>query len=264
MPIGCPAHNSAAGRIADSVVRRKRSEGHRSLPQPANKYPDFVRQVVQRLKALCPLMGKRRIADTLAKAGLPLAATTVKRMIDAKHPPPRGRDKRAESATDDSPEAHGRVVTARHRDHVWHVDLTVVPTCAGFWTPWFPFAVVQICPFCWWVAVAVDHFSRAVVGFAAFMRQPTSDEVRAFLSRAMGRRKVRPAHIISDHRSRNWLRALPTGIPDADPMQNLPPFLPPSVLGGRRGARPGATKGLILKGIRMVGGTGVEPVTSCM
>ena len=40
------------------------------LREPVNKFPDFVRHVVQRLKALCPTMGKVKIAQTLARAGL--------------------------------------------------------------------------------------------------------------------------------------------------------------------------------------------------
>ena len=38
------------------------------LREPVNKFPDFVRHVVQRLKALCPSLGKRKIAQMLARA----------------------------------------------------------------------------------------------------------------------------------------------------------------------------------------------------
>ena len=55
-----------------------------------------------------------------------------------------------------------RVVTAKAPDEIWHVDLTTVPTAAGFWVPWVPFTWPQVWPFCWWVAVVIDHFSRAV------------------------------------------------------------------------------------------------------
>jgi hypothetical protein len=34
-----------------------------------------------------------------------------------------------------------RTVTAKRPNHVWHVDLTVVPTASGFWAPWFPLAL---------------------------------------------------------------------------------------------------------------------------
>ncbi|MDP7664068.1 MAG: hypothetical protein QF451_12565, partial [Nitrospinota bacterium] len=37
---------------------------------PVNRYPDFVRSIVQRLKTLCPTMGTVRIADTLCGAGV--------------------------------------------------------------------------------------------------------------------------------------------------------------------------------------------------
>ena len=37
-----------------------------------------------------------------------------------------------------------RVVTAKRPNHVWHVDLTTVPTAAGFWTSWLPFAVAAM------------------------------------------------------------------------------------------------------------------------
>jgi len=56
------------------------------LSEPVNKFPDFVRYAVKRLKILCPAMGKIRIAQTLARAGLHLGTTTVGRMI--KEDPP--------------------------------------------------------------------------------------------------------------------------------------------------------------------------------
>jgi putative transposase len=152
-------------------------------------------------------MGKRRIADTLARAGLRLSATTVGRMLKAKPALP------ARPAHDQTQEEHGGIVTARHPNHVWHVDLTVVPTGGGFWTSWFPYTLVQCWPFCWWVAIVLDHFSRKVVGFAVFKSQPTSMEVRSFLGRAISRSRAAPRHLISDRGSqfdcegfRKWAR----------------------------------------------------------
>jgi putative transposase len=106
-----------------------------------------------------------------------------------------------------------RVVTARHPHHVWHVDLTVVPTRAGLWVPWPPQALPQVWPFCYWVAVALDHFSRCAVGFHVFLRPPTSEQVRAFLGRAIHAIGQAPRHMISDRGSqfdcrgfRRWCR----------------------------------------------------------
>ena len=49
--------------------------------EPINKFPDFVRYAVQRLKALCPGLGKVKIAQILCRAGLHLGATTVGRIL---------------------------------------------------------------------------------------------------------------------------------------------------------------------------------------
>jgi len=51
------------------------------LPEPANRFPDFVRQVVRQLKCICPTMGKVRIAQMLARAGLQLSPSTVRRFL---------------------------------------------------------------------------------------------------------------------------------------------------------------------------------------
>jgi len=165
------------------------------IRQPANKFPDFVRYIVQRLKVLCPFLGKRKIAQILARAGLHLGSTTVQRMV---------KDKAAPPPTDpvDQAEQTDRVVTAKRPDHVHHVDLTVVPTSIGMWTAWTPFALPQAWPFAWWVAVVIDHFSRRAMGVAVFKKQPTSVQVRTFLGRLYA--KAKPKYIISDKGSQFW------------------------------------------------------------
>ncbi len=157
------------------------------LPQPVNRFPEFVAYVVKRLKVLCPRMGKVRIARVLARAGLHLAPTTVRRMMR------EDRRKPSEALTPSS-----RTMTARQPNDLWHVDLTTVPTALGFWIPRPPFALSQVWPFCWWVAVAVDHCSRRVMGFAVFRRQPTSVAVRHFLERFFTEAGRRPRHLVSD------------------------------------------------------------------
>lgn len=160
------------------------------LPEPVNKFPEFVRSIVARLKALCPAMGKVKIAQTLARAGLHLGATTVGRMLK---PGPRTTTPTA----DREPTIEGHIVTARYPGHVWHVDLTVVPT-GGFWTSWLPFALPQCWPFCYWVAIVVDHFSRRVMGTTAFKSQPTCEAVCGFLGRAIAKAQKAPRYIICD------------------------------------------------------------------
>jgi transposase len=74
-----------------SWLRRIDEEGESPLVQlsePVNKFPDFVRYLIRQLKALCPTMGKVRIAQVLARAGLHLGATTVGRILKETEPLP--------------------------------------------------------------------------------------------------------------------------------------------------------------------------------
>ncbi|TMD03286.1 MAG: hypothetical protein E6J01_16825, partial [Chloroflexi bacterium] len=57
------------------------------LPEPVNRFPDFVGYLVRRLKILCPTLGKVKIAQILARAGLHLGPTTVRRMLRETRPP---------------------------------------------------------------------------------------------------------------------------------------------------------------------------------
>ena len=171
-------------------------------PEPVNRFPEFVRHIVKALRATSPFMGKKRIAQTLARCGLHLAATTVKRMLRER------KGKRPSSATATSPpmassdciaaQAARKPVIARGLHLVWQMDLTVVPTRAGLWAPWIPFALPQRWPFCWWTAVVIDHFSRYVVGDAVFPKQPTSFEVRTFLARAIKTTEHSPKYLVTD------------------------------------------------------------------
>jgi putative transposase len=163
-----------------------------AVASPVNRFSEMVELVVQRLRVLVPTMGKVRIAQTLARAGLHLGASTVKRMLERKKAaptPPTPKTPRASS---------GRVVTAKRAHHVWNVDLTEVPTSGGRWAPWFPFCLSPRHPHVWWVAAIIDHFSRRVIGFAVFESVPTAKQVCDVLERARKRAGRAPAHLISD------------------------------------------------------------------
>jgi transposase InsO family protein len=161
------------------------------LPQPVNKFPDFVCYVVNRLKILCPTLGKQKIAETLARAGLHLAATTVGRMIKDKSPPKPDLETSSETGK-------GRIVCAKRPNHVWHVELTAVPILSGLWTAWIPFSLPQCWPFCYWAAVAEDHYSRRIMGVSSYVKQPKSADIRAFLGRTIQKAKDKPKHLICD------------------------------------------------------------------
>jgi len=98
------------------------------------------------------------------------------------------------------------VVTAKRINHVWHIDLTLVPTRLGFWTSWLPFSLPQCWPFGYWVAVVIDHFSRRAMGFAVFQKDPDSRDVRCFLGRAMHQAQAKPKYLICDKGKQFWCR----------------------------------------------------------
>lgn len=161
------------------------------MSQPVSRFPDFVIHLVCRFKTPCPSMGKVRIANVLAQAGFHLSATTVVRMLETTKPPPR------EPVTADV----ARHLRSDRADHVWRVDLTTVPMTRGFWVPWLPWALPPRWPFCWWVAVVVDHFSRRIMGFDVFNQTPTSVAIRQLLGRVIREAGSSPAHLITDHGS---------------------------------------------------------------
>jgi len=95
-----------------SWIKRVDEEGPDALVQmhvPVNRFPDFVRDVVQRLKTLCSSMGKVKIAEILARAGLHIGVTTVGRILKEK--PVRT----SELAQKTEPKE--RVVTSKYPNH---------------------------------------------------------------------------------------------------------------------------------------------------
>ena len=196
-----------------------------ALPTPVNRFPDFVTLLVQQLKSMCPIMGKQRISDTLARAGLHLSASTAGRMIkkNIPKPNPTGTEptKTDESDKSDTVDeatiaaANGdqsnpttnaesadtkpkRVVTAKRPDHVWHADLSAFPTWQGFWVPWVPYSWVQAWPFSFWVLVVVDHFSRKTMMIRCFRGIPSAAKVIEAMDVAIAIAGRAPKYIITD------------------------------------------------------------------
>jgi len=139
----------------------------------------------------------------LARAGLHLCATTVGRMLKARIPTPKPTKIPAMLVAADK---FPRVVTANYPNHIWHVDLTIVPT-GGFWTAWLPFSLPQVWPVCWWIAAVIDHLSRRLMGIAVFRKQPDGRQIRQFLAKTVRQNKAKPKYIISDKGPQFWSKA---------------------------------------------------------
>ena len=173
---------------------------------PVNRFPDFVRYTVQRIKLLCPTMGKRKIADTLARASIHIGKTTVGRIL---------KEKPAQAPEPSEDSGRSCRIVSKYPSHTWHADLTAVPISGGFWTNWLPSAIRQRWPVCWWVLNVIDHYSRRCMGSVVFKCRPSSEEVTTALTRIMLAERVKPKHLIvdqgpefdSEHFKDRWCKA---------------------------------------------------------
>ncbi len=164
------------------------SERLLKLREPVNKFPDLVRLAVRRLKAMCPRLGKDKIAEMFCRAGVEISSSTVSRIV--KEPAPAAPPPAAKQA----------LVRAKSANEAWLIDLTAVPIGGfGFWISWLPFSVPLCWPFCYWVGAVVDMYSRRALGIAVFRREPSSARIRSFLQRVADCVGRRPRFLISDH-----------------------------------------------------------------
>ena len=185
-------------QTVSSWDRRLDENGANALVQikePVNKYPDLLKYGMQQLKALIPLMGKKKIAEHFIRAGMELSASTVGRAL--KHAVP-DKPFMPDHEPDVNPKEEMKVVTSRHPDHTWMIDLSVVPTHFGMWTKWTPQSLLQFWPFCWWVAVVIDHFSRRVMGILVFKHPPDAEDITNLLDNLIANIGKNPKYIISD------------------------------------------------------------------
>ena len=171
--------------VSDATIRSwlRRADDADSLLQlatPVNRFPEFIRHAVQQIKQFCPSLGRVKIAETLARAGIHIGKSTVGRILNEKPavaPEPSPCKETGKS---------NRIVS-RFPNHTWHADTTAVPISGGFWTNWLPNALRQRWPVCWWQLNVVDHFSRRAMGFAVFKTRPTSHEVTKALDEIIQR-----------------------------------------------------------------------------
>ena len=74
-----------------------------------------------------------------------------------------------------------------------------MPTSLGYGISWLPFALPQRWPFCWWIAVAVDHYSRRALAAAVFKIEPAASDLTRLLGRLCRSLRCSPDHLITDH-----------------------------------------------------------------
>lgn len=165
-------------------------------PTPINKLPEFVDEIARRLKSVAPRAGKRRIAQTLARVGIAVAASSVGRIL--KRPGSPTPTPPSAAVVDPRARKANRKIVAKHPNHVWHVDLTVAPVLGGFRIPWLPWALPPCWPFAFWVTVVLDRYSRCALAFDLSLRQPGQRQICLLLSRAERKAGTAPKAIITD------------------------------------------------------------------
>jgi transposase InsO family protein len=185
-----------------SWTKRLDEEGERALVEtsvPVNRFGDGVRLLAHRLHQAAPGFGRRKLADILARAGFHLAASTLRRVL--KKPPP-GLPPPGPSAQQAREARRG--VSAKRVGHVWHADITSIPigvAGSGCSAPWWPFALILRWVLSWHIALVVDHFSRALVAFALFRREPSAGDICALLDRSVAAAGAPPRYLVSDRGS---------------------------------------------------------------
>jgi transposase InsO family protein len=170
-------------------------------PAPVNKFPDFVEALTQQLKSVFPLLGVRAIADYLARGGVHLSVSSVRRFLAR---PLKKRPEPPEPARKKATRDTGHVVTAKRPGHVWHLDITTVPVSRGLALIGWPFAFPKKFPFCYSVVTVLDHFSRKVLAQKAFLQEPKASDVVCVLEHARACAGGPPGHIISDKGPQFW------------------------------------------------------------
>ena len=126
---------------------------HRKAPHllpPLRGLPNLVHELVHRLEVEWPRWGTRRISGQLARMGVRAARASVQRILR------RGPRKPAEPEVTTRPT--GRVLLAKHPDHIWMLDFTRV---GGLVRPL-------------WIGAVIDAFSRRVLVIGAVRGAPNS------------------------------------------------------------------------------------------
>ena len=87
---------------------------------------ELVEEMTQRLKALSPSLGGKKVTQILAKEGLHLALSTVKRMLRGAAKPPKDGKGKKQRALPGGAAAEAEVlrrITSKQPGHIWLCDI---------------------------------------------------------------------------------------------------------------------------------------------
>jgi hypothetical protein len=90
------------------------------------RYPDYLWYLIQQLKMFRSLPGRFKITDILARAGLHISASTIRRIINEPLVPPATLEP---DLPDDDKTC---VLKSDSLNHIWGIDLTLASIDHGF------------------------------------------------------------------------------------------------------------------------------------
>jgi len=135
--------------------------------------------------------------------GLHLAVSTIGRIRDEPPIDPVNVDEPTLPPNDEPtiPGVETKKIIANYPNHVWNIDLTLVPTMFGLQSGFVDDVKKQQYPYCYHVLNVLDQFSRRLMGSVMFLKEPTSMEITNALGGIIRREGASPKHIICDRGS---------------------------------------------------------------
>lgn len=174
---------------------------------PVNKFSDLVHNMVNSLCIAFPSIGYIRMANIFTRLGLNLSHMTIKRIKERQFPPeddeqeePKKRDKNIDPHEQQQNNSSLGVI-ANYPDHVWHIDITVIPLVSGFLSWIFTNILHTKYPFSWHLLSVIDQYTRRCMHFKLFKNNPTASNVTSFLKEAFELCQSKSKYIISDQGS---------------------------------------------------------------
>lgn len=193
---------STVHRWVVDCVAPKRPDRPLVAPAPPDRsYSALVRQQVLNL-SMAGFGGSLRVAQTLAREGILLSRSTVRRWSKEPSPgdgAPLPKSLATSNDADDhadppgllvvTPRPVARAVRASHPNHVLMVDVTLVKALMGFLR--------------FRLAVVIDVFSRFPLSWRLFSDEPSAEEMVSVLDEAVARaRRLHPglslSHFVTD------------------------------------------------------------------
>lgn len=151
---------------------------------PHNKFGDAVRQLAEKIRALCPQrdFGTRSIAMAILRAGIQLGRSSVQRYLRKPKPAPTPQTTPAPVDETPEPSTPRHILRPTAINKTWHLDLTT-----------FEFRSVRF-----YTAAVLDGFSRKLLALRVYADAPNTNHL-CCLMQECARKFGAPSFLVTDH-----------------------------------------------------------------